>query len=651
MKAGGASSIVLLVMAAGAARGAADIPEWARQAAAQTVPSYPAKVTSVVLLREEMVNVDADGKRVMRERGAVKVLQRGADPVRAVRYYDTKNGRIRDFQGWLLPPAGKPVAYAKNRILDVAVSQDYVFDETRAKVMDFGTVAPSSILAWEITEEEKTVFTQDAFQFQNESPVLVSRFVVTLPPGWEASGVVFNRDGVKPQVSSSTYTWEVRELPWMEREEYSPPLALRVPRLTVSYFPPTDNRAGLSGLKDWPSVSAWVSQLMDPQAEVTDSIRTKAQQLTAGAADETAKIRAIAAFVQQTNYVEVSLNLTRGGGYTPHRADETLAKNYGDCKDKSTLMRALLKAVGIDAYVTVISASDRNYVRPEWASPTQFNHAIVAVRVSDGVSLPTVIRDDKLGRLLMFDPTDRITPVGDLPEVEQGSHALVLAGLQGALLKMPLLPASANRIDSSIEATLDMDGRLKARVQRQYFGQSGVPLRRVEKLRGGDELKRRFERGWSGRLGGVMLDQIATESDSIQDHISVSLALSAEHFGQIAQNLLIVRPGVLTSGGDYNFAPKARSSPVHLEADVRHDSVRVKLPAGYKLDELPAPAKIDSSYGSFTASWVVRDGELVLDQSLEIHDTTAPASEYARIRDFFERAAGAQFAPVVLVRQ
>ena len=150
----------------------------------------------------------------------------------------------------------------------------------------------------------------------------------------------------------------------------------------------------------------------------------------------------------------------------------------------------------------------------------------------------------------------------------------------------------------------------------------------MEKLRGGDELKRRFERGWSNRLGGVTLDQIVTEGDSNSDHISVNLALSAEHFGQIAQNLLILRPGVLTSGGDYNFASKTRSSPLHLDADARHDSVRVKLPAGYKIDELPLlPPRLRAASWSFAAKWVVRDGEVVHDQILEIHDTTAPASE------------------------
>ena len=124
----------------------------------------------------------------------------------------------------------------------------------------------------------------------------------------------------------------------------------------------------------------------------------------------------------------MSLNITRGGGYTPRAASESLARNYGDCKDKATLMRALLKAVGIDAYLTTISADDRTYVRPEWASPFQFNHAIIAVKVSEAVKLPTVIPDSPLGRLLMFDPTDPVTPVGGLPTDEQGSYALVIAG-------------------------------------------------------------------------------------------------------------------------------------------------------------------------------------------------------------------------------
>jgi hypothetical protein len=646
------TQLLFLSLTGGIAPAADQLPDWLRQAAAQTVPAYPAKVDSVVLFQEEAVTVDADGRRVMRERGAIKILQPNSQKIEAYRTYNTRNGRIRDFQGWLIPPSGKPVPYSKNRIVDVALSQDYVYDEARAKVLECGTAAPGSVFAWEVTEEVKTVFTQDSYHFQRESPVLVSRFVLTLPAGWETKGTVFNRDQVEPKVAGNAYTWELQNLPWIESEDYSPSLAALAPRLVVSYFPSIDNRAGMQGLKDWTAVSTWLSTMVDPAAEVTDAIRAKAAQLTANAAGELDKIQAIAAFTQQTNYVEVALNVTRGGGYTPHRSEETLAKNYGDCKDKATLMRALLKAAGIEAYLTTIQALDRTYVRPEWASPMQFNHAIVAILVSKAVTLPTVLTDTPLGRLLIFDPTDRITPLGDLPEDEQGGRALVIAGARGALLTMPLLPANSNRIDSSVAATLDAGGRLDAHIQRQYFGQSAVPLRRVEILRGGEELKKRFESGFSRRLAGTTLSRVATETHPEDNRLSVNLELATERFGQSMQGrLFVVRPGLLTSGGEYFFTSKQRTSPIKLESDLRRDSIKIKLPVGFKLDELPQATKVESPYGRLEASWSVHDGEVTMEQSLEIRATVAPASEYSQIRDFFDRVAGARSAPVVLVTQ
>jgi hypothetical protein len=639
-------------MRAPAARAATpDAPDWVRQAASKVVPSYPAKVSSVVLFQEEAVTVDPDGRRVMRERGAIRILQPNGNHLTAYRTYDTKNGRIRDFQGWLVEPAGKTRPYPKGSILDVAVSRDYVYDDTRAKALECGSAQPGSVFAWEITEEEKTLFTQYRYAFQNQAPVLESKFSITLPAAWEAKGVLFNHDALEPQVTGGTYTWALRDLPRIEDEEHSPTLAALAPRLAVSYFPPSDNRAGLQGLKDWTAVSTWLSPLIDPAADVTETIRAKARQLTANAPGELDKIRAIASFAQQTNYVEVLLNLTRGGGYIPHRADETLARNYGDCKDKATLMRALLKAVGINAYLVVISADDRTYVRPEWASPEQFNHAIVAVEVTDAVKLPTVLEDKTLGRLLIFDPTDRITRVGDLPEDEQGSRALVLAGARGALLTMPLLPASANRIEGSVEGTIAENGRLEAKVERQYFGQSSVPLRAVETLRGGDDLKKRFERGFGRRLGGSTVSAVTTDVHAEENNIAVHVGLSAERFGQLQAKLFITRPGLLTSGGDYSFTTKQRTAPIKLDADLRHDSIRLKLPTGFKVDEAPEPAKIESAYGTFEARWTVKADEIVMEQTLEVKEMTVPAAEYAKVRDFFERVAGAQDAPVVLVKQ
>jgi transglutaminase-like putative cysteine protease len=643
--------LLLMMSTATVVRAANDPPDWVREAVARRTPEYGVKVTSAILLQEESLTVEPDGKRVMRERGVIKVLQPGRGSVRAMRPYNSKSGKIRDFQGWLISPAGKATAFGKDRIIDIAVTEG-LYEELRMKVLDSGSDPPGSIFAWEVIEEEKSVFTQYQYQFQERLPVSVSRFSLTLPAGWEFNASIINRDPIEGKTAGNSTTWELLDLPAIEREEHSPSLSAMAPRVVVSYFPPRENAAGLRGLKDWTAVSSWLTTLMDPAAELNEPVRAKALQLTANASTEIEKIRAIAAFVQQTKYVAVSLNLTRGGGYTPRRADEVLAKNYGDCKDKATLMRALLKAVGIEAYLVPITADDRTYVRAEWASPMQFNHAIVAVRVSDSITLPTVVETKTLGRLLIFDPTDSITPVGDLPLEEQGSYALIVAGPNGVLAQMPVLSAVANRIESNIEASIDATGRLNAKVQRRYHGQSAVSVRATEKLEGAAELKKRFEGSYARLLPASSISALSTAGNSEESLLNVNLDLAADRFGQVMQGrLFVIRPGLLTSGGEYFFTSKTRKSPVELEADLRHDSIVIKVPEGFKLDELPPPAKIASPYGTLEATWTVKDGQIVMQETLEITETVVPASDYAKVRDFFELVAGAHNAPVVLVKE
>ena len=82
--------VLTAVLASAPCRAADEVPDWVRQAAQQAVPSYPPKVTSVVLLHEETVTVHPDGSRVTRERGVEKVLEPGGEAVRAGREYDAR---------------------------------------------------------------------------------------------------------------------------------------------------------------------------------------------------------------------------------------------------------------------------------------------------------------------------------------------------------------------------------------------------------------------------------------------------------------------------------------------------------------------------------------------------------------------------------
>src|SRR5205823_1227749 len=106
-------------------------------------------------------------------------------------------------------------------------------------------------------------------------------------------------------------------------------------------------------------------------------------------------------------------------GYKPHAAAEVFAKQYGDCKDKANLMRAMLKSIHIESYLVLLFSGDSTVVREEWPSPAQFNHCIIAVKLNEGSTTTSVVDLPVAGRLLIFDPTDEFTSMGDLPLEEQ----------------------------------------------------------------------------------------------------------------------------------------------------------------------------------------------------------------------------------------
>jgi hypothetical protein len=84
---------------------------------------------------------------------------------------------------------------------------------------------------------------------------------------------------------------------------------------------------------------------------------------------------------------------------------------------------------------------------------------------------------------------------------------------------------------------------------------------------------------------------------------------------------------------------------------VHKDSVEIALPPEFKVDEMPDPIKIETAYGAYVAEWKVKGNQLSFKQSLAVKETTAPASEYGKIRDFFERVNSGQHSAVVLLKQ
>ena len=652
-----AASAAFTVPAVAATTAGDELPPWMRQAASLPVPTtYPKEVPAVVLHHEQQMTVEPDGRVTTTRTEVVRVLLReGRHYAYAHAPYLTDSGKVRELKAWLLRPGGQIKRYGKDETLDVSAAPNDIYNEQRFKAIHAtdDDAEPGAIFGYQSVTEERSLAGQEGWFFQHSLPTLLSRFTLALPTGWRASDVTFNHEKVTPTVSGSTYTWELRDLAPIESEPLSPAWTNVAPRLAVSYFPAAGTQvANVKSFANWAEVSRWVTELSDAQADSNDALATKAMQLTLGAKTELEKIQAIARYVQGIQYISISLNLGRGGGIRPHAATEVFAKNYGDCKDKANLMRAMLKVVGIQSHLVAIYSGDPNYVREEWPYPYQFNHCIIAVKVGEQTQVATVIQHPTLGRLLIFDATDENTPVGDLPDDEQGSLALVMAGEQGGLVRMPVTPPEANQLERLAEVTLDADGSITAVVRESSIGQSSVHERRLFRRLSKPEYTKVIE-GWiTGGATGAKLSKVEPSDNQADGRFSLQVDFTAPRYGQLMQNrLLVFKPAIVSRRESLDLTATARRHPVVIDPHAYTETVKVKLPAGFDVDELPDPVKLDAPFGVYVATYEVKDGLIHFTRTLKLKAATVPPGQYATVRAFFERIRAAEQAPVVLARK
>jgi hypothetical protein len=632
-----------------------DAPAWLQQAAAVSLPAYDKDVKAVVLYHEQNVSVASDGRVVTTTTYAVRVLTReGRTYARADEAYLTDGGKVRELKAWLIRPSGQIKRYGKDETVDIAVSPDDIYNELRARVIIAKDDAePGAVFGYQSVTEDRSWNSQTEWTFQDELPTLVSRFTLQLPTGWRADGITFNHTPIAPAVAGTNYTWELRDLPAVAAEPASPAWTNIVPRLAVSYFPPDGATiAGVRPFASWTDVSRWVSELADPQADANDALTAKATQLTQGAKTELEKIQAIGRFVQGIQYISIDMSVGHGGGIRPHAATEVFTKAYGDCKDKANLMRAMLKVVGIQSYLVAIYSGDPNYVRDEWPSPGQFNHCIIAVKVSDATQAATVTQHPKLGRLLIFDATDDDTPVGDLPDHEQGSFALVIAGADGTLMRMPTTPPEANQLERQADVSLAADGSINATVRERAQGQSAALARGEFKHFSRPEYQQIIQ-AWVARgANGAQVTKVEPTDTRNEGRFALDVEFSANRYGQLMQDrLLVFKPAIVSRRESLTLTAATRKHPVVLSPFAYTETVKVKLPAGFDVDELPDAVKLDTPFGSYVATYAVKDGQLNFTRTMIQRAATIPVEQYAAVRGFFERIRAAEQAPVVLARK
>lgn len=648
------SSIVLSLFAAPIPAVAGDAPAWMHALVSVPLPAHDEKTDVVQLYSERTVTVQSADKIKTTVREAYKILRPGGREYGTLVVSFNSRKKITGMRGWCIPAQGKDYEVKDKEAVEVSLPKidgSELVSDVKVKVLRIPAAEPGNIIGYEYEEEGQPFVLQDIWSFQEGNPVREAQYTLQLPAGWEYKATWINYPEIKPSQAGNQSHWVVSDIKPIKPETEMPPLHGVSGLLVVSFVPP--GGGANKGFQNWKEMGNWEAGLEQGRRDASPEIKQKVASLAAPATTLLAKMQSLAKFVQtDIRYVAIELGI---GGWQPHPAPEIFTHRYGDCKDKATLLSSMLHEIGVESFFISINTVRGGAAPDRPPMIGWFNHEILAVQLPESVkdnSLVAVVEHPKLGRLLIFDPTDEYTPFGQLRGELQANHGLLVTPDGGELVKLPQLPASRSGVQRTAKLKLSPSGTLSGDFVETRLGDSGLWQRMTLKsvTKEADKIKP-IETLLSHSLSTFQITKASVLNLNLTDlPFGYQYSLVAENYAKSAGNLLLVRPRVLGSkSSDLLETKEPRKYPVEFDGPSRDtDMFEIALPAGYEVDDLPPPVDADYGFASYHSKTEVSGTTLKYTRTFEVKELSVPLSKVDDLKKLYRIIAGDERNTAVL---
>lgn len=644
--------VCLLVCAPRASAG--DAPAWMHAQANVPLPAYDDKTDAVLLYSETNVTVVGSDKIRTTVREVYKILRPNGRRRGTVDVFLNPERKIKSLHGWCIPAQGKDYEVKDKDAIEVSPNTEggELISDVKYRILQIPAPDPGNIVGYEYEVEERPFFLQDMWTFQEQDPVRESHYSLQLPAGWEFKASWLNHVEVKPtDAANNLWQWSVSDIQAIRTEPAMPPVRGVMGQMIVTLFPPGGGT--VNNFASWDDLGKWMNALMAGRMEASPEIKQQVATLAAGKSTPSEKMRAIAHFVQHdVRYVAIELGI---GGWQPHPAAEVFAHRYGDCKDKALLMRSMLHEIGIDSFQVAIN-TQRGAIVPETPPHNYgFNHNIVAIRLPDGLNDPSLVatlQDPKLGKILFFDPTDEMTPFGQIRGPLQANNALLATPDHGELIALPQQPPAMNSVDRTGKLTLDEAGTLSGEVKEVRLGERASSERWALRAatKDTDRIKP-IESLLANSLSSFRITRALVLNMTLTDQpFGFNYTFESYNYAKNAGGLLLVRPRVLgNKGAGFLETKEPRRFPIEFEAPARDsDTFEIAIPNGYVVDDVPAPVDADFDFASYHSKTEVKGNVIDYTRTFELKELSVPVSRAEDLRRFYRIIAGDERNTVVL---
>ncbi len=593
------------------------------------------------------VNIELNNEGIpvtsMMNYNTLLVLTDNAQAFAESKEYFTAKATLGSIRAYSRIPDGKKYrdVVVKNFNKSTEINDGLFYDDTYVYSFNFPTVAKGTRLVTESEISYNDPYYPIIFNFGSSIPYDSSVLTISVPESVKLHFHLFGNDTSRIKFNKTTrgkrvsYQWSASDLPAYSGDEYSPSFQHYTPHIIVhiaGYQVKGEYKRVMASVGD---LYAWHSEnIQKLHNQASPEIKLLTDSLLMNCTLPVEKARIIFRWVQKNiKYIAIE---DGDNGFVPREASLVFQRRYGDCKDKSSLLKAMFQAAGLKANLVWIGTRELPYYYSVYPSMSNDDHMIC-------------VWWEEEDKPVFLDGTTRNHSLYYPPAFIQGKECMVELGPGNfKLLTVPVIDAASNTINDTIRIKQDagkltgqvvshVNGELKARLISRF--ESAEPARYNEMIPGFFEFSSNKFQASNVKISDLNL---------IDQPLTLTFELELPDYTTTHNESTYINLNVERSFRDIIIKPD-RNTPFETESCFRHTFVCIlEIPAGMKVLSIPDPVSFSNPKFGFNTTYSRLSNQIILSTEITINFLTISGSDVDELRKMITSLNKAYLKSIVM---
>jgi len=603
--------------------------------------SLKENANAVVRLNKIDITISSQRNMNIKTKRVVTIFnEKGLGEIEATEYY-SKTSSVKNVEAAVFDGSGYELKKIKRKDFKdhSAVSGSTLFSDDRVVYLDYTpTQYPFTIIYESEVESSNTAFIPQWYPL-GDYFVSVEKSIlnVNYPDNLGFKKLESNLSNFKInkiKESSTQISYSATNIVAQKEEDYSPGFNFIFPRLMMGlelfHLENVDGNA-----KTWTEFGKWYSdKILTGTTELSEETKLKMKTLVGDEKDPIKKARLIYNYMQQkSRYVNISIGI---GGWKPMLANDVDRLGYGDCKALTNYTKALLDAVGVPSYNTILYGnSHKRNIESDFVS-MQGNHMILSVPDGDNY--------------IWLECTSQDSPFGYQGTFTDDRDVLIMKPEGGVIVRTKIYQDKDNIQRSKAKYTLSQTGDFSGNIVMVSEGSQYNQKSAIENFQPTE--KEAYYKNYWDNINNLKIDKMTLSNDKKNIRFTENAGITAVNYGSVSENkiMFVVNGYNQIAGSVKRF--RNRKYPFEIQRGYTDtDEIEVILPSGFSIEFLPNNFELKTKFGEYKTEIIKKDNNnLVYKRTMFLKKGLYSNKEYDEYRLFIEQISRNDNAKIILTK-